>query len=308
MPHYVRMHTAKLLISIALIALMVLTGVSFAFAELMPDSLEPSSGGESSQIFVDKQGNALIENAKVIQVAGQSFFLRVTWGQSFVRLLLRTNDSTKITRLDGTPISYADIKVGDVLNMKGRLDSATDSLSITAATVKNVSLKQRVKAYAGTVSAMAATSTGFVLTQSDKKTVTVLTANAVVTKGTRGITAADIFVGDKITTATGVYDPSTDTLTANKVVVYIDMNRFKEQNFQGTLVEAPDAAAGTLRLRIKDATYTVQIAKEAKVLDKKSRTASLARFIAGDTVRVYGALQEADTSLIKASVVRNTDL
>jgi hypothetical protein len=95
---------------------------------------------------------------------------------------------------------------------------------------------------------------------------------------------------------------------ATNVRVYVDMALFKEKNHQGTLVGAPDASARTFRLDTQGKVYRVELTPDAAVLDAKRRAANLARFIEGDTVRVWGALQETDTSLIRASVVRNVDL
>ena len=280
------------------------------YAEVMSaETLNPTAGSASTQISVDKMGNVLVENLKVFQLAGKTFFPRAMWGQTFLRVLVRTTATTKLMRLDGTPISASDIKVGDMLNVKGVLDSGGDSFSLNATALKDTSLQQRDNALFGKVTAMATTSTGFILATVDKRSINVhIGTSTVITKGTRTISAGDVAVGNMITSAIGVYDPATNTLQATKIIVYIDMRQFKAQNFQGTLASLPDTSARTVQMNIKGTTYTVRLTSDAKIIDKKGAPANLARFIVGDTIRCYGAIQESNILLIEAEVLRNVNL
>lgn len=275
---------------------------------LSPITLDPTSERDASEIHVSKDGTVLMENVKVVQIAGTSFFGRVTWDGPFIRLTVRTSPTTRVMRLDGDLISVSEIRVGDLLNVKGKLVPGTDNLAISADAVKDISLRQQERVFSGTVSELNTGASGFTLKTSAGDVVVHTDVQTIIGKGTLTIPLGSIAVGDRITNVVGTYDPATNSIQATNVVVYVDLALFKERNYQGALVGAPDASARTLRMNIKGKVYRVELTPDADILDAKRRKANLARFIEGDTVRVWGSIQESDTSLIRASVVRNVDL
>lgn len=279
-----------------------------AHAEPLSASLNSTSGNTNSQIYVDKEGNGYFENVKVYQAVGKSFFARLVWNDGFVRVSVRTTDATKITRLDGQVVSYADIREGDMLNISGKLESGNGSITIAASAVKDISLQQRPITLAGTVKTYGTPSGGFTLTSKTRGDVLIATGTTTVfTKGSLTVSLDTLSAGDVISKVEGLYDPVTNTLQATKVVVYVDMSLFKKQTFEGTFV-SQGSEANSLQVEIKGVVHTVYVATDGKVIDKKYNPTNLARFMAGDKVRVYGTREEVRPTVIQASIVRNTKL
>lgn len=280
-----------------------------AFAEIMSAvTLNPTSEHQASEIHVSKDGTVLMENIRVIQIAGTTFFGRVEWDGPFIRLTVRTSATTKLMRLDGDLISAGEIRVGDYLNVKGKLVPGTDNLAVSADMVKDISLRQQERVFSGTVGELGTTTPGFTLKAQGGNLFVHANAETRITKGSLTLPLGSVAVGDRITSVVGTYNPASNSIQATNIVVYVDATLFKEKNFQGTLVGTADVTARSFRLSISGVIYRVELTPEASILDAKRRKANLARFIEGDTVRVWGAIQESDTSLIKASIARNVDL
>ena len=54
--------------------------------------------------------------------------------------------------------------------------------------------------------------------------------------------------------------------------------------------------------------YTVNLAQTTLVLNKVRSAALLSRFVVGDTVRIYGRIEEVDEPIIDAEILRNISL
>lgn len=290
---------------IALVVLQALAVVSFAAAETPVDT--------RAEIHITKDGKISVWGAKVTQIIGSTIFARPVWGPAFIRLMIRLKDSTAITRYYGESISLSDIKVGDYLSLEGDMEPSDNMMVVIVDKIKNLSiLTESSKMVSGAVSEIAATTpnTFFLLTNGGE-IITVNAADAAdFKKGSLSVGIGSLNVGDKITLAQGPYDHATKILRAQKIMVYVDTSKFKPKNFQGILKSvSASTLPATMILTIEGKDYTVKVTEKTKILNKNWRKVSFGRFVAGDTVRVYGAIQEADNLLIdNVTVVRNIDI
>jgi len=271
---------------------------------LLPMSALAFSTG--SQVAIDKDGNATVSGATVMQLAGPTFYARLYWGDAFIRIIIETNAATKFFRATGEPTTLAEISQGDTLDVSGGLESGANSLTIIAASVKNSSVDKKQSVFSGKVSAIDMNGGTFSLDTRTDGTVTVMT-NATTTfiKGSRTLDLAHIKIGDTISKAAGDYDIPSKTLMAVSVTTYIDTNYYKPKNFQGTL---QSVSGSTLTVQISGISYTVNLNGNANILSKNKKPALLARFVPGDTVRIYGAIREVDDPIIDADIVRDLSL
>ncbi|MDD5547650.1 MAG: hypothetical protein PHN74_02000 [Candidatus Pacebacteria bacterium] len=290
--------------------ILVICAVGFSGLAFLPAKSEIVD--TRSEIHVTKDGKVTVENAKITHLIGTTYFAKPVWGGVSIRLIIKTNENTKIINAYGEKLSLADLKVDDYLRVEGELESSETNFMVIAKEIKNLSIRKKTITFSGRVGGFA-TSTGntFFLTTPKDGTVAVNASFAEeFKKGSLSITTSRLNIGDKVTSVSGTMDYPTNTLMAQKIKVYADMNVFKPKNFQGILKEiSGNSLPLTMVLEISGKTYTVKVPETAKILNNKRGAAQLGRFVVGDTVRVYGAIQEIDPSVIDGvTVVRNTSI
>jgi hypothetical protein len=105
----------------------------------------------NTEVNITSDGTATISGAKVMQLAGSTFFMRMYWGEAYVRFIIKTNSKTKILRGTGEATTIGEVKEGDWLDVKGMLESGSDSLNIVATSIKNSSVQKKQSSFSGKV-------------------------------------------------------------------------------------------------------------------------------------------------------------
>lgn len=262
-----------------------------------------------SEISVNQDGKVVIKNAKIMQLAGKSFFARAEWNDIYLKFLIRTDDSTKITkRVKGTT-NYSEIKEGHIVNVEGRLNTSSDNLDIVATAIQDLSLDSNVGTFSGTVIAVNPTANTFSLSTKAEGVITVAADSATITKGSLTITPAHIKIGDKVLSATGTYTFTTKTLAAGGVTLYQDPSQFAPKTVIGVLKSVSSTSVPTtLTVAIEGKIFTVNISAKTELLNNARKNAVLSRFVPGDSLRIYGSRIESLDLILNAEVVRNTTL
>lgn len=274
------------------------------FAALLP----AYAGADTiSQISIGTDGGFSANGLTVMQISGGDIFTRATWGQSFLRIMVLLGSQTAITKDHGEIASAQNIAVGDTLDVDGTIETGASDIIITAKNVRDVSLEQESKTLSGTVRSVNPDAVSFVLANTSFGSTTVqVSTSTSVTKGLRQITFGDISVGDKILSASGTYNYQTNVLLAGAIGIYQDKKIFLPQNFQGTLKSISGAVLpANMIVTVGGTDYTVYLPQNASVLSVNKKSASLTRFVAGDTVRFYGSIRQTDLSEIDADTVRD---
>ena len=262
-----------------------------------------------SEIRITPDGKFSATNVVVFQKAGASnLFSRVTWGDAFIRVTVLVQKDTAITKAHGEPATVNDIKEKDVLDVEGRLSSGDGALTINATRIRDTSLQVESKNISGTVASVNPEKSSFVLsnTKFGATTTVMLATSTIIQKGVRIIGLRDISSGDKILSVPGAYDYSKNIFSASLVEVYQDKSIFVPRNFQGTLKSISGTTLpATLTVKVGDTDYTVFVAEGSEIWNSRRKPASLSRFVAGDTVRFYGAVRQANFEEIDAEIVRD---
>ena len=265
-----------------------------------------------SELIVNKEGSASVNGLRVLQRAGSTIFGRLYWGESYLRLSVRTNSMTVIKSRFGETISLADVHEGDIIGARGELLSGSTELSLLASSTVDYSYQKNHHQFEGTITGFSTSTPGFLLATSERVlTVFVGTSTAVqkCTRHTVGETSL-LSLGDKIVQLNGVYDRAGQTVEATDITSYFDNAILKPKNFKGVIQELPsgDALPQVLKAVIDDQTYTITIATSTKIMGKSKKPLALNRFVKGDHVALYGARKEAALTTIDAEIVRNLDL
>lgn len=262
-----------------------------------------------SDIHIKPDGTFSATNVVVFQKSGTSnFFSRVTWGDAYVRVTVLANKDTVITKAHGETMAANDIREKDVLDVEGRLSSGEGALVINATRIRDTSLQVESKNISGTVASVNAGNSSFILSNSTfgATTTVVLSPSAVIQKGVRTITLGDVVPGDTVLSASGSYDYTKNVFSTSLMEIYQDKTIFKPRNFEGTLKSiSATALPATLVVTVGNADYTVYLAESASVLKNNRKPATLSRFVAGDTVRLYGSVRQANFKEIDAEIVRD---
>jgi hypothetical protein len=263
-----------------------------------------------SEVNITSNGQVTVSRAKVTQIAGSTIFTKLYWGESYVRFMVKTNAKTKFLRGTGEVTTISEMQNGDYLDLIGQLESGSESMVLNATSVKNGSVQKQQDNFTGKVVSVNASVQSFVLNTTKLGVITVNTnSNTVFKKGNRNLDLDHIKVGDTITKAVGDYDLTSKVLTASSVVTYVDLNMYKPKNYEGVLKEVLGTTLPTLvRVSIAGTVYDVNLDAKSSVLSKNKNKALLNRFVPGDTVRLYGAIEEIDTPVINAEIIRNLNL
>ena len=260
-----------------------------------------------SEISIKPDGTFFATNVIVMQKsekAGTNLFSRVTWGSVFLRITVLAF-SAKIIKNNGGSATVEDIRVGDILSVKGTLAPGADSLVINALEVRDLSLNVESKNISGIIKMLNVPLNSFTLTDKKLGAVSVV-APYKIQKGARTISVGELAVGDKILSATGSFDYATKTFTASDMEVYQDKSIFKAQNFQGTLKSLSNASLpANVAVTVGKNDYTVYLPATATVMSKNKAATALQRFTVGDKVRFYGAIRQTNLFEIDAEIIRN---
>lgn len=263
----------------------------------------------SSEIHVTKDGNATASSAKVMQIAGNTFYVRLYWGDAFVRMTIKTNSATKFLRAGGEATTITEIKEGDLLDAFGELQSQSDTLVLIASSIKNSSVQKEKTTLSGNVKSVDLLNRKFTLYSKERGEVTVnISTSTQFTKGNRTLDLEHVRAGDRITKTSGDYDIPTKTLLAQSVITYVEPSLFKPRNFVGKLTITPLPTDTTIKVAVGEAPFTVIIGDRTAILRNNKSTTTLQRFVAGDSIRLYGTRRETDEPIIDAEIIRNTNL
>lgn len=270
----------------------------------------PFVANAMAEIHVTNDGKAAISSAKVIQISGSTFFTRLYWGDAFIRFTVKANSSTKFMRATGEATTRDEIAPGDLLDVTGELEPQSDTLSLIASSVKNSSVQKEQSAVAGNIVTINLATRQFTMGDAYRGLVTVnVSTSTQFVKGSRIIDLEHLRLGDRITKASGDYDIPSKTLAAQFVIVYIDANIFKAQNYVAKLVETPTITSPqTLKVLLNKKEYTVYVNDKTIFMKTDRSITTLQRFVAGDPIKFYGAIREVDEPIIDAEVVRNLNL
>ena len=218
------------------------------------------------------------------------------------------HDDTVITKAHGEIASVNDIREKDILDVEGTLYSGDGVLIINATRIRDNSLQVESKNISGAVLSINQEQTSLILANKifGATTTVLLSPSASIRKGARIIGFNDIYSGDKILSAPGAYDYTSNTFTASGIEIYQEKSIFKERNFQGTLKSISGTSLPTvLAVAVGDANYTVYLGARTEVLNNRKKPTSLTRFVVGDTVRLYGAIRQTNLEEIDASILRD---
>lgn len=269
-----------------------------------------AENAENGEINITREGKVSIKGAKVFQVAGSNFFVRVYWEEVFLRVTVLANEKTNITKHYGERATTADIKEGDSLDVEGAFPGSSETFIVQASSIKDNSLQKESLSVRGTVTAPFPDRDEFQMRTSRGTLITVTVSGATMKKGVIPIAVSKLAAGDIITAASGIYDFSAKVLAADKIDVYQSASVFTPRNFQGTL----SAISGTsfpaeLTVTISGKNYQVLITGETKLQKKNRGTTALSRFLVGDTVRFYGAVRRDNLERVEGvEVLRNLSL
>ena len=228
------------------------------------------------------------------------------WGEIFIRLVVVGDATTKVTKAYGETASMTDIKEKDIIDVEGALASGGSSLVINALSIRDANLVVAGKTLSGVVTATNAASSTITVVDPTLGKTTVIASNASITKGVRPIQFADTKVGDVVLSAVGSYDYEKKTFTATSISIFQDASIFTARNFEGKLKSVSSTVLPSVLVVTIGATdYSVYVDEKGTVLNSARKPASLSRFVAGDTVRFFGAIRSTNLTEVDAEVLRD---
>jgi hypothetical protein len=281
------------------------------FANAAPDPVIPSpkTVGCPLSLSIENDGDTIIEGARITQITSTTIFASQYWGILPVRWVVRTSDKTKYTHRFGNPIVPSQFSIGDFLSIEGKFNGGSDSLGVDAASIKNWSVSTEGSSFAGKVVSAPDSNGAFILQQSDGSTVFIKPdSSASVLRGVVPVASAAIVLGDKILSATGVYNHLDRSLSANSIKIYQDKQKFAPRNFEGNLTRLDAVTLPTIAaVKVGGTEYTVYLSEKTSVFKKDKSKTTLQRFMIGDSVRFYGSIREAEWTTVDAEVLRTLE-
>ena len=268
-----------------------------------------SHNAADQDFHLDKDGNISMYQGKIVQIAGNTFYARYYIGLAYIRMLIKTDTTTKFRRRFGDEIPISEIKEGDTVNVFGSIENGADTISIIGKEIVDFSNQKEITGFKGIIIGNGSTTASFLLKTSDKDIITINTSPTTqIKKGNRILSPDRVQNGDRITNTVGTFDHANKTLEANVLVIYANMNVYNPRNFEGTFKAVTSDNPPTLLFTTEGRDYSVVYRQNTETLTKKRLPVSTKRFVPGDTIRVYGRILEQDEPVIDAEVVRNLDL
>lgn len=227
-----------------------------------------------------------------VVTANNGSLLSVTVGKKKVYAVDAANAT--ITRYSGAAAGLGEIALKDIVTVRGTLEGNT----ITATSVRDVSLRIKNAQFYGTIVSLSAANTSFVLNTDKNGQQTVqLTSTSSIKKNGTTMTFNDLVVGQKVYVV-GKWNMSTHVVTPTVVEI---INRWNAIFIQGTVT----AKAGNT-LTVKRATginYTVDL-NRGMVVSRFYNVLTLDNVNIGDTILV-GGIHLNDATDIQAFIVRD---
>lgn len=256
-----------------------------------------------SELHILPDGSLSSKAVVVMQKAGSNLFCRIAWGNTFIRMTVLLHDDTAITRKYGGKSVQDDIREGDLLEVSGQLSDGTGNLIVNAKKVKDLSLVSEPKDITNAVLSSIDLNKNVlgVTVKSLGAIKLALSTETPIKKGIRTITLQELVVGDKILTASGVYDYPTSTLNVTSMEVYQDKSVFLPKTFDGVIAQLNGTALPTtLMLSSGGKTYTVYLSATTTLISKSKAAIELTRAASGDKVKVQGNIKESNLTEIVA--------
>lgn len=268
----------------------------------------PAAVGSTLEAHINNDGSVLLRGAKVTAIAASSLTVTQTWGSYVSTWTVNVEPSTELIRRYGGVSSLSEFSVGDYVATKGMLDTTKVPATINAKVIRDYSIQRENATFTGTVLSVDAGAQSFVLTTPNRGNQAIFVSSSTVVKqGGATTTFASLAVGQKISKATGVWNNLNNTMQSQKVDIYQNTALLNKRTFEGTLksMSATTSLPTTLVMTVGSADFTVNIPLGISVIGKNWLALPLSAFVVGDKVRVYGAVQPANTSVIDASIVRD---
>lgn len=268
----------------------------------------PAAVGSTLESHVNNDGSVLIRGAKITAITPTVLTVVQTWGSYVSTWTISVDPSTELIRRYGGASAISEFTVGDYVAVKGMLDTTKTNPTIAAKVIRNYSIQRENANFSGTVQSVNSANSSFILTTPNRGNQTIVVSSSTVIKqGGATTTFAALLVGQKITKAYGVWNNLNNTMQAQKVDIYQNNALLNKRTFEGTLktLSGTTTLPTTMVITVDTKDFTVNIPAGISILGKNWLTMPLASFVVGDKVRVYGAVQASNTSVIDASVVRN---
>lgn len=288
-------------------------GAIVAFAQgvfaLAPEIPSPKTVGAPLALTIEENGDTVVEGARVTQITGSTLFASQYWGALPVRWIIRTDAKTALKHRFGNPIVLSQFSLGDFISVEGVFNGSSDSLGIDAKSIKDWSVSTEGSTFSGTVVSAPDPSGAFILQIGDGSTIFVKPkATSTMIRGIVSIVPAAIALGDRVLETTGVYNHLDRSLSADSVKIFQDKHKFAARNFEGKLTRLDSVTLPTIAVvNVGGKEYIVNLSEKTIVLRKDKTKTTLQRFVAGDMVRFYGAIREAEWSTVDAEVVRTLE-
>ncbi len=269
----------------------------------------PAAVGSTLEAHINNDGSVLLRGAKITALSGSVLTVTQTWGSYVSTWTINVDGSTELIRRYGGKSSLGEFAVGDYIATRGMLDTSKVQPTITAKVIRDYSIQRENATFTGTVQSVNPSNQSFILATPNRGNQTIFVSSSTVVKqGGATSTFAALSVGQKITKASGVWNNLSSTMQSEKVDIYQNNALLNKRTFEGTLksMSATTTLPTTLVLTVGTSDFTVNVPAGISILNKNWLTTPLATFVITDKVRVYGAVQVANTSVIDASVVRNT--
>ncbi|OHA18592.1 MAG: hypothetical protein A2664_03055 [Candidatus Taylorbacteria bacterium RIFCSPHIGHO2_01_FULL_46_22b] len=260
------------------------------------------------EVQITREGLVKIKGLEIQQRANTTFFARTSWDKSLIRWVIKTDKNTDIRKRFGDKKDITEIKEGDYISIEGSIEGGT-SLSVLATKVIDWSDFTSQGSFSGTVGNITTPEKQFTLIKKDGGTIEIsINATTTVYRNRREVLPKFIRTGDRVDSITGTYTSNNNQLLAQQITISIDPTIFSWKNYEGTLKTIPSTTKPvTFQVVVGGKEYTVVLYDDALVLNTRRQKVTFERFLAGDTVRIWGHIRADNDELntINGDVLRN---
>ena len=291
-----------------------------AFANNVKNTSNSALALPRQQVRIWNEGQVQLDSVKVTAVSPAvsntalpaTITATATWGSTVFTWSIKTSTKTKFVRLPQTSAAEPAVSVGDILSVKGTLDTSQTAPTVNASWIRNWnSVLINKTTFRGTITELDTAAKRFILVDSGLRPVrapiTVQASdNTTIKRGNNEINFNDLLNGEPVS-VTGMFNSATAILQATEITVKAP----KPQVWNGVLKSIAGTTKPTnLVVTVNGTDHIVNVATDTAVLNYWWNFANLTDFAVGNRLQIFGTLlpNMGPLPVIAATVIRNLSL
>lgn len=203
---------------------------------------------QSVQLTIAPNGQVMIRGARIDAITADGVTISTGWGSTSFSWRVELTGSTRFVPGSGSVAARKALKVGDIANITGELDTSRAAPTIVASVFKDTSIYQDSASIGGQIVSVDAANNSVDIINDAGTTTIAITRGTILTKNGNTASFSDLSVG-ATAHATGSLNLVTRTLSAERLTVAAAQSASAGLGFFGRILAWIEGSRGSLSVR-----------------------------------------------------------